>query len=203
MIPLGFSREGFFCFCDNENGFALRFLLFSQQKKGIIYLLHTQQKKNLLEGRTMEESRFELFDGLIASAGKTLQRIKTNKMEKYGLGSPHTTCLCKLGKAGDTGVTQKELTEQEGIDRAQVSRVLRDLEQKELVEAVGSSAYKRRYCLTEKGRRITAEINSIILEINRYVSEEISDADIAVFYRVMQVIDANMKKAEDKFCRGE
>ena len=149
----------------------------------------------------MKESRFELFDGLIASAGKTLQRIKTNKMEKYGLGSTHTTCLCKLGKAGELGVTQKELTEQEGIDRAQVSRVLRDLEQNGLVEAVGSSAYKRRYCLTEKGRKTTAEINDIILEINRYVSEEISAEEIAAFYRVMQVIDANLKKAEDKFCR--
>ena len=149
----------------------------------------------------MKESRFELFDGLIASAGKTLQRIKTNKMEKYGLGSTHTTCLCKLGKAGDVGVTQRELTEQECIDRAQVSRVLRDLEQKELVQAVGSSAYKRRYCLTEKGQKITAEINGIILDINRYVSKDISAEDIAVFYRVMQGIDANLKKAEDKFCR--
>ena len=149
----------------------------------------------------MEESRFELFDGLIASAGKTLQRIKTNKMEKYGLGSTHTTCLCKLGKAGVDGVTQKELTEQECIDRAQVSRILRDLEQEGLVEAMGSSAYKRRYCLTEKGQQITEEINGIILDINRYVSAEISAEDIAVFYRVMQVIDGNLKKAEDKFCR--
>ena len=148
----------------------------------------------------MKESRFELFDGLIASAGKTLQRIKTNKMEKYGLGSTHTTCLCKLGKAGEIGVTQKELPEQEGIDRAQVSRVLRDLEQNSLVEAVGSSAYKRRYCLTEKGKLITEEINGIILDINRYVSKDISTEDIAVFYRVMQEIDSNLKKAEDKFC---
>ena len=148
----------------------------------------------------MKESRFELFDGLIASAGKTLQRIKTNKMEKYGLGSTHTTCLCKLGKAGEIGVTQKELTEQEGIDRAQVSRVLRDLEQNSLVEAVGSSAYKRRYCLTEKGKMIKEEINGIILDINRYVSKDISTEDIAVFYRVMQEIDSNLKKAEDKFC---
>ena len=149
----------------------------------------------------MKESRFELFDGLIASAGKTLQRIKTNKMEKYGLGSTHTICLCKLGKAGETGVTQKELTEQEGIDRAQVSRVLRDLELEGLVHTVGASAYKKRYCLTEKGQKITSEINDIILEINRYVSEEISAEEIAVFYRVMQVIDGNLKKAEERFCQ--
>lgn len=149
----------------------------------------------------MQESRFELFDGLIASAGKTLQRIKTNKMEKYGLGSTHTTCLCKLGKAGVGGMTQKELKEQEGIDRAQVSRVLRDLEQKELVQAVGGSTYKRKYCLTEKGQEITAEISDIILDINRYVSKDISAEDIAVFYRVMQSIDANLKKAEEKFGR--
>ena len=149
----------------------------------------------------MNESRFELFDGLIASAGKTLQRIKTSKMEKYGLGSTHTTCLCKLGKAGEQGMTQKELTEQESIDRAQVSRVLRDLEQNGLAQAVGSSTYKRRYCLTEKGQKITAEINEIILEINRYVSQEIPVEDIVVFYRVLQKIDSNLKKAEDKFCR--
>ena len=149
----------------------------------------------------MKESRFELFDGLIASAGKTLQRIKASKMEKYGLGSTHTACLCKLGKAKEAGVTQKELTEQEGIDRAQVSRVLRDLEQNGLVEAVGSSVYKRRYCLTEKGEKITAEINQIILEINQYVSNEIPVKEIAVFYRVLQEINSNLKKAEEKFCR--
>ena len=149
----------------------------------------------------MKESRFELFDGLIASAGKTLQRIKTNKMEKYGLGSTHTICLCKLGKAGEVGVTQKELTEQESIDRAQVSRVLRDLELEGLVYTVGASAYKKRYCLTEKGQKIAAEIHDIILEINRYVSEDISAEEIAVFYRVMQVIDGNLKKAEEKFCQ--
>ena len=49
------------------------------------------------EERKMEESRFELFDGLIASAGKAVQRMKSDKMKKYGLGSTHTTCLCKLG----------------------------------------------------------------------------------------------------------
>ncbi len=149
----------------------------------------------------MEESRFELFDGLIASAGKTLQRIKAEKMKKYGLGSTHTTCLCKLGKAGDGGMTQRELTEQEGIDRAQVSRILRDLELNELVAARGCSAYKRKYSLTEKGKNITAEMNDIILEINRYVSREFSGEQIVVFYHVLQEIDRNLKKAEDKFCR--
>lgn len=148
----------------------------------------------------MKESRFELFDGLIASAGKTLQRIKTNKMMKYGLGSTHTTCLCKLGKAGAAGVTQKELTEKEGIDRAQVSRILRDLEQQELVQTEGSSAYKKKYCLTEKGAAVTSEIGDIILEMNRYVSEEFSAEEIQVFYSVLRRIDENLKKAEEKYC---
>lgn len=149
----------------------------------------------------MKESRFELFGGLIASASKTLQRIKTEKMEKYGLGSPHTTCLCKLGKAGENGMTQRELTEQEGIDRAQVSRVLRELEKENLVYAVGESIYKKRYCLTEKGERITAEISDIILEINRYVSGEFSPEELQIFYSVLQRIDENLKKAEEKYCR--
>lgn len=166
-------------------------------------LLITQQLSFIIGevgGENMKESRFELFDGLIASAGKTLHRIKTNKMEKYGLGSTHTTCLCKLGKAGAVGVTQKELTEQEGIDRAQVSRVLRNLEERGLVQTLGESAYKKRYCLTEKGGAVTAEISEIILEINGYVSEKFSEEDIAVFYKILQKIDENLKKAEEKYC---
>ena len=151
----------------------------------------------------MEESRFELFDGLIASAGKALQRMKSDKMKKYGLGSTHTTCLCKLGKAGKVGLSQKELTEQESIDRAQVSRVLRDLEEKEMVSREGGAAYKKRYYLTARGREVADEINAISLEINRYVSKEIPEAEIRVFYRVMQQIDQNLKKAEQKFCGKE
>ena len=151
----------------------------------------------------MEESRFELFDGLIASAGKALQRMKSDKMKKYGLGSTHTTCLCKLGKAGKMGLSQKELTEQESIDRAQVSRVLRDLEEKAMVSTEGGTAYKKRYYLTARGREVADEINAISLEINRYVSREIPEAEIQVFYRVMQQIDQNLKKAEQNFCGRE
>ncbi|MDO4531849.1 MAG: hypothetical protein Q4C06_07705 [Bacillota bacterium] len=150
----------------------------------------------------MKENRFELFDGLIASAGKALQRIKSDKMKKYGLGSTHTTCLCKLGRAGKAGVTQKELTEQESIDRAQVSRVLRDLEEKALVRTEGGTAYKKRYHLTEKGKKIFAEINDISLEINQYVSREIPEEEIRIFYQVMERIDCNLKKAERKYCGG-
>ena len=149
----------------------------------------------------MEESRFELFDGLISSAGKTIQRIKSNKMEKFGLGSTHTTCLCRLGNAGKTGMTQKELTEQEGIDRAQISRVLRDLENRGLVQNAGESVYKKRYFLTEKGIKIVGEIKKIILEINSYVSDEVSEEEIAVFYSVLKRIAENLKKAEGKYCR--
>lgn len=148
----------------------------------------------------MKESRFELFDGLIASAGKTLQRIKANKMEKYGLGSTHTTCLCKLEKAGEVGMTQKALTEQEGIDRAQISRVLRDLEKNGLVQNAGESAYKKRYFLTEAGRQTAGEMQQIILEINGYVSEEFSDEEIAIFYSVLRRIGENLKKAEEEYC---
>ncbi|MBQ7758677.1 MarR family winged helix-turn-helix transcriptional regulator [Anaerotignum sp.] len=149
----------------------------------------------------MKESRFELFDGLISSAGKTIQRIKTNKMQKYGLGSTHTTCLCKLGKVGAQGLTQKELTEQEGIDRAQISRVLRDLENRGLVQNAGESAYKKKYYLTEAGAEIVGEMNEIILEINSYVSDEFSDEEMAAFYSVLHRINENLKKAEEKYCR--
>ncbi len=144
----------------------------------------------------MKESRLELFSGLINSAGKSIQRIKAEKMKKYNLSAAHTTCLCRLEKAGHTGLTQGQLAALEGMDRAQISRVLAELQRRNYVEALPHDGrYKKRYALTPAGQEITGEIQDIILQTNRFVSGSIPPEDIETFYRTLRTITENLERA--------
>ena len=148
----------------------------------------------------MEESRFAQFSGLIASAGKSIQRLKAGKMKAYDLSGAHTACLCRLADAGPAGLTQGELARREGMDRSQISRVLAELRERGYVSAAGPEGrYKKRYALTPEGQGITAEIQAAILEINRFVSDGILPEDLAVFYRTLRTITENLVAAVERY----
>lgn len=142
----------------------------------------------------MEESRFAQFTALISSASKSIQRLKIARMEQFHLSAAHTNCLCRLTARAD-GFTQTELSRAEGIDRAQVCRVLRELRALGYVCTDGQMGYKSRYRLTESGRLIAQQVQTIILDINRFVSSQIPKADIDAFYRTFQTIVDNLNEA--------
>lgn len=144
----------------------------------------------------MEESRFELFSGLMNSAAKSIQRLKSAGMKKYHLTAAHTTCLCRLAEAGEAGLTQRQLIQLEGMDRAHISRVLGELCRREYAATVEQSGqYRKRYVLTAQGREITREIQDIIRSVNRFVSQQIPQEDIDVFYRTLRTIAQNLERA--------
>lgn len=151
----------------------------------------------------MEKSRFILFTGLINSVMKSIQTMKMMKMGQYGLSAAHTNCLCRLAEHPG-GLTQGELAELEMTDKAQVSRVLRELEEKGYVARESSAgAYKRRYLLTPLGVRTTEEMERILLSLNHFVSRDIPEADLKVFYRTMRTIAENINRAETLMEEGK
>ena len=157
----------------------------------------------------MDENRFELFMGLLGSAAKSIQRLKAARMEPFRLSAAHTDCLCQLFGASADGLTQTQLAERLMMDRAQVSRVLRDLLDRAYVACGGagsaggasgtgtdgSGGYKSRYRLTDAGQRIAQEIQRIIAEINGFVSGSIPMEDIEGFYRTFKTIASNLSEA--------
>lgn len=145
----------------------------------------------------MNKNRFELFVSLTGSAMKSIQRIKTRKMRKYGLTSAHTNCICRLESAGERGLTQMEIVRQEMMDASQISRVLRELQNKGYVKVNGAvGRYRRRYVLTESGMVVAQEIRNIIQEINGFVSGGIPREDVQVFYRTLHTICESLAEAE-------
>lgn len=154
----------------------------------------------LLERRNLlEKDRFIQFSYALNEAQKSIGRIKCKKMDTYGLGSAHTLCVCLL-QDNPEGLTKTELAHLCGVDKAQISRVISELQDKELV-AISDPClhYRQKYLLTEKGTPIADEIREIVLKINSYVSESIPPEHIAIFYSTFNTICDNLKKAEKLF----
>lgn len=147
----------------------------------------------------MERDRFLQFSSLLNDAQKSILRIKHKKMEHYGLGSAHVLCICLL-EEHPKGLTKTELTKRCGVDKAQITRVISDILEKEYVSVSNpESSYRQKYLLTEKGSSIAAEIRKTILDINMFVSENIPQKDIDIFYATFNTICQNLIEAEKLF----
>ena len=154
-------------------------------------------------GIKLDHDRLDDFMTLVVGASRSVTRLKGSYMSKYGLGSTHTMCIRSL-YASKSGLTRTQLANKCDLDKAQVSRIINELAEKNYVteEKVGSS-YKRKILLTDEGKRIAEEINHIVLSINDYVSGKITNEEISTFYRVFGTICENLKSAEQSFVNEE
>lgn len=147
----------------------------------------------------MEESRLSQFSGLISSAAKSIQRLKHAKMKQLRLSSAQAAFLCRLAEAGEEGLTQGELITLEGMDRAQVSRVLKNLCARQYTApAQPGSGYKRHYVLTPKGEEAARELRGAMREIDQLVHGHIPERDAEVFCRILSGIRHGLEQAEGK-----
>lgn len=144
----------------------------------------------------MEHERPDAFINLVAGASRSITKLKSGYMADYGLGSTHTMCLRKLHASND-GLTRTQLSEYCELDKAQVSRIIAELSEKNCVkECYARSGYKRKIVLTEHGERIAEDIDRIMLDVNHYVSGDIPNDQIEIFYRVFEQICDKLKCAD-------
>ena len=140
---------------------------------------------------------FETFSGLLSTAVKNLEKLKSRGMEEYGLSGTHTLCLRQMFDSPD-GLTRTQLSHRLGVDRAQITRVIGELLAKGYVEETnGPSNYRKKCFLTPKGKEITAEINRTVSRINDFVSGDIPEERLAIFYQTLDEICNNLIKAEE------
>ena len=145
----------------------------------------------------MQTDRFDRFYLMISSCSKSLQRLRSLGMLPYGLTGAHTMCLRHLYNAPD-GLTRTKLVNLCDIDKAQVSRIINDLCAKGYVyETDNENAnYRKRLNLTPLGKDITEEINKLVLDLNSFVSDDISTDEIEAFYVTFEKISNRLKEAE-------
>ncbi len=144
----------------------------------------------------MESGGFELFTSTIRQITKSMQRLKSRELSKFGLRGAHAMCLFYLLRH-DSGLTASELSELCDLDKGAVSRVLAELEAKEFVactESENRRRYRAKIHLTEKGRRISEKVNGAINEIVEKVGCGLSEAEKAVMYKALSLISANLRR---------
>ena len=147
----------------------------------------------------MEDNRFELFCSLTGSAAKSIARLKAARMDEFHLTAAHTQCLCLLFESMPAGLTQTELARRIGMDRAQVSRVLRALRERGYLPQSEASGYKHRYTLTEAGMAAARQVQAIVAQVHAYVSEGIPREDLLCFYRTFERIALRLESAVTLF----
>ena len=150
----------------------------------------------------MVGDNFERFAQMLSTASKSIFRLKSRCMSKYGLSSTHTLCLRSLYENSE-GMTKSEIAEFCDIDKAQITRIMSELVDKGYVVADKSMrAYNRKFLLTEEGLRITEEINGTVETVVKYVNQDIPREDIEHFYAVFEAINEKLKSSEEYFKKG-
>ena len=150
----------------------------------------------------MVGDNFERFAQMLSTASKSIFRLKSRCMSKYGLSSTHTLCLRSLYENSE-GMTKSEIAEFCDIDKAQITRIMSELVDKGYVVADKSMrAYNRKFLLTQEGLRITEEINGTVETVVKYVNQDIPREDIEHFYAVFEAINEKLKSSEEYFKKG-
>lgn len=145
--------------------------------------------------------RFDKFSKVINQLSKELKKITYMHMSKYGLGSVHIKCILALGETPCQ--TAGELMNGEEVDKAQISRVIRDLCAKEYIKPADGQQrkYKIQYELTETGKEIVAEIRRKVEDIVRFVDEGVPEENIINMYLTLEQLCGNIIQAREKFER--
>lgn len=150
----------------------------------------------------MTKRGFDRFSSLINNVSKGLMKLKLSAMRNYGLGSAHTACMRILYNSKD-GLTQNEISKRSEVDKAQTSRVLAELLEKNyVVSSETDKIYNKVYHLTPEGLSVAEDINRRVTEICEFVSGDISDEDMDSFYATLEKISSRILESENVFFDG-
>lgn len=140
-------------------------------------------------------SRYEQFSSVISTIYRCVQKVERDEMVKYGYKGSYAQYLAAINRHPD-GITSRELCEICDKDKAAISRIVSEMEEKGLVQRVGDGAslYRARLYLTEAGKRlagVVSERGRVAVEV---VGEGLSDQDRAIFYAALERIASNLHK---------
>ena len=134
----------------------------------------------------MKTNRFEIFSTSIAQLVKSVQRLKSRKMAQHDLKGINALCLCQILES-ENGLSAAELSRLGEIDKAQVSRSMTELVDRELVyqEKLNGRRYKQKYRLTTAGTVVAEDVAAEIRKIQDAVSKNISPEELDAFYNTL------------------
>ena len=144
----------------------------------------------------MNTDRFTAFLQTFEKILKNIKRIAAPVMQSYGLRGGHLSCLLALNRQKE-GLTVTDLARDCFVDKALISRLIRELCEEGYVIAPGALTeknYKKKYVLTPRAEEILQEIYR---QIDCYVekaNESVDPLELSVFYHVLSEFDKNIEQ---------
>lgn len=141
--------------------------------------------------------RFEKFTTGITRIYKSIQKIKKHKMSTLGLKGTHVMCLYYLSRHSE-GLTASKLCRLCSEDKAGISRILADLEQKKLIryeQSEGGKKYRAKALLTREGLLESRKLTKLILRAVEAGGKGLTEKDLEVFYHALFIIADNLERA--------
>ena len=136
--------------------------------------------------------RFERFSLVISEIHKHLVKISSDEMKKHGLQGPSARPLLFLHKSGS--FTAADLARELDKNKADISRILGELEKKGLIEKEESSTnYRVTLKLTPLGERTAIALETAVVNAVAAASQGVSDEDRDVLYASLDLISKNLQ----------
>ena len=148
--------------------------------------------------------RYVAFSTYIEKLYKDIQKVKTDRMNRFGLRGTDVSVLIMASRHPE-GLTVTELACECGVDKAVVSRAMRTL----LLQGYMTYAsnllhnYRKKIKLTEKGLATVDAISHLAEQAVSEVSRDISQSDLDNFYRTLEQITQNLNRLTGTRKTGE
>ena len=130
----------------------------------------------------------------ISSIYRCQSIIINRKFEQYGIGSGQYIFLVRI--AGNPGVSQRDLSLQVGINRANTHRAIKKLEALGYIYTVRDDDDKRiiKSYLSEKGEALMPKISEGLAGITKILTQGIDEAHLNMLYNLLGMLETNAFK---------
>ncbi len=149
-------------------------------------------------------SRFTKFTYDILEISRCWRKIASAEMKKYGLKGACATILITMLRRTD-GITAAELSDICGKDKADVSRMLSNLEAKGLIykDDINNVHYRTLLFLTKEGFDAANNVQDCASRAVEFAGREISDDDREIFYSILDKITQKLNELSTKANNNE
>lgn len=139
-------------------------------------------------------SRFEHFSSSISCIYRYIQKIERVEMEKYGLKGPYAQCLLTMRRYPE-GITAARLCEVCDKDKAAVSRMVAELEEKSLISrSDAGNRYRMLLKLTPLGEEAANHVEQRAKLAVEEAGAGLTDQQRATLYAVLDLIAGNLQE---------
>lgn len=138
--------------------------------------------------------RFGQFSSIIFGIQRHIQKLERAEMESCGYKGSYAQYLVILTQYSE-GLSASQLCEICDKDKAAVSRITTEMQEKGLIERDQSAnhIYRVKLKLTEEGRRVATFVCDKVMTVVGEVGKEMTEAEREIFYGALDRIHARLQ----------